>query len=385
MTAERSQLRQTDGDRAEASIRPLRILEIGGPFALFTQAVPQQTELYWTEARRQNWTERTLGPWQMFGNLRRLRRGEFDLLVVHTMQYPPWHLRTILTVVRDWKLRSPFGLFAIFAWRFVHLFHKVPIAVLDLGDSCRIGAHNFFLLDRCRAFFKRELPSDYWLAFCKSSYPNFPGRRWRSGKRNQRRVEKLKPISLGCLPVTERFSAPEKRADIFFAGDIAANNTARIAGLQELAALADQGYAVDIATQRLSRSEFLTRMSAAWLAWSPAGLGWECKRHYEAPLVGTVPLINYPTIMRHRPLLEDEHCVLYGVEAGGLADAARRALADKPRLRRMASAAADHVAAHHSDRARAEYVTTTVLEHRLDGTLAPQAGRSRAAKIASHR
>ena len=107
------------------------------------------------------------------------------------------------------------------------------------------------------------------------------------------------------------------------------------------------------------------------LAWSPAGFGWDCGRHYEAPLVNTVPLINYPTIMRHGPLLDGEHCVLYGVEPGGLAQAARAALADKPRLRRIAAQAAAHVRRHHSWQARAEHVVVTVLGRRLDGSRVP--------------
>ena len=94
----------------------------------------------------------------------------------------------------------------------------------------------------------------------------------------------------------------------------------------------------------------------------------DCTRHYEAPVVGSVPLITYPSIMRHRPLLDGEHCVLYRPEAGGLAGAARKALTDKAHLRKMAAAAADLVRNHHSYYARAEYVTATVLGQRLNGS-----------------
>lgn len=111
-------------------------------------------------------------------------------------------------------------------------------------------------------------------------------------------------------------------------------------------------------------------MAAAWLAWSPQGLGWECSRHYEAPLANTVPLMSYPTILRDHPLRDGEHCLLYAVEPGGLAAAARAALADKPRLARMAAAANAHVRRYHTERARAERVTVAVLGRRLDGTLA---------------
>jgi hypothetical protein len=274
--------------------------------------------------------------------------------------------------LRDWNIRAPLGLFAIFAWRFVHLFHEVPIAVLDLGDPCHIFRHNFFLLDACKAFFKRELPSDYWLAFCGAGYPNFPGRRSRTIARNCRRVQKLRPISYGFFdgpsPPPAELASPAKNVDIFFAGNVAANSTIRVAGLKELLALQKEGFIIDIPPVQLPRPEFLQRMSAAWLAWSPAGLGWDCQRHYEAALVGSVPLMNYPTIMRDRPLCDGVHCVLYSVEPGGLAQAARTALADKPRLRKMAQAASAHVREHHTFYARAERIVSTVLGRRLDGS-----------------
>ena len=353
--------------RSAPGARPLRILEIGG-HELFVHAVPQQTEFFWIGLKPRHRANRAFGPLRALRALGKLRRGEFDLLVLHAHQHAPWHPRSFLTVLRDWNIRAPAALFGIFASRFLLRFHDIPIAVIDLEDSCIIDRHNFVLLDRCRAFFKRELPSDHWLVFCKSGYPNFPGRRWRSKERYRRRIGKLKPISLGIPPPRHLPVATEKKADIFFAGAIESNSTVRVAGMNELKALADEGYVIDIATERLPPPAFMQRLSAAWLAWSPGGLGWDCARHYEAPLAGTVPLMNDPTILRHRPLRDGEQCVLYRVEPGGLAEAARRTLADKARLRQMAEAAAAHICEHHSYRARAEYVAATVLGRRLDGT-----------------
>ncbi len=195
-------------------LRPLRILEIGA-HEVFVSAVGEQTEFYWTGIKPRGLAHRALGPIRMIRSLMKLRRREFDLLVVHATDYPPWHPRSILTTLRDWNIQAPLGLFAIFAWRFVHLFHDVPIAVVDLSDSCLIGSHNFFLMDRCKAFFKRELPSDHWLALCKSTYPKFPGRRWRRKARYRRRIEKLKPISLGTFPLPEVILSSTKEVDIF--------------------------------------------------------------------------------------------------------------------------------------------------------------------------
>ena len=358
---------------SESLLRPLRILEIGGD-SLFALAVPAQTDFCWTGQKPRQHAKSALGPFRFIRILRALRRGEYDLVVVHATQYAPWHPRTFLTTLRDWHIRAPLGFFAIWAWRFIHLFHQVPIVGIDLGDSCLIPRHNFFLLKACKAFFKRELPSDHWLVFCKSSYPNFPSRSWRRKPRYNRMIEKLKPLSYGSLAVDLGIFSPrpiellpDKSVDIFFAGSIAANSTVRIAGRRELEVLQREGYVVDVVDKPLPAQEFMERISRAWLGWSPGGFGWDCSRHYEVPIAGTVPLINYPAIERDAPLRDGEHCVLYSVESGGLAMAARAALSDKSRLREMARTAATHVSTHHTPYARAERVTMLVLGRRLDG------------------
>ena len=154
--------------------QPLRILEIGG-VALFVLAAPDQTEFRWTATKPRQRAHLALGPIKLLRDIIRLRRGEYDLLVVHAPLYAPWHPRSFFGTLRDWNVRFPLGLFAIFAWRFVHLFHDVPIAVVDIEDSYRIGRHNFFLLDRCKAFFKRELLADHWLSFLQFLVSEFSG------------------------------------------------------------------------------------------------------------------------------------------------------------------------------------------------------------------
>ena len=126
----------------EQAVRPLRILEIGAN-KLFILAVPEQTEFYWTGTKPRGEAKRAFGPFRMIRSLIRLRRREFDLLVAHATQYAPWHPRSILTALRDWNILSPLGLLAIFAWRFIHLFHNVPIAVVDLATLAMSVATTF--------------------------------------------------------------------------------------------------------------------------------------------------------------------------------------------------------------------------------------------------
>src|SRR5262245_7425573 len=354
---------------------PLRILEIGG-HPLFKLAVPDQTDFYWASTKPPARGQLALGPIKFVQSLLKLRRGEYDLLVLHAGQYAWWHPRSFLTAMRDWHVRALLGLFSILAARYSIVLHKVPTAVVDLADTCLLGGHNKFLLKRCAAYFKRELPIDNWLVFCGQVYPNFPGARWRRQPAHIKMVGRLKPISLGTMWPDDALSlfAPseKKETDIFFSGAIANNSTVRAAGLAELQTLQNEGYIIDFSEERLSPDEFLRRMSAAWLGWSPSGLGWECRRHYEAALAETVPLINLPTIIRDAPMRDGEHCLFYSVQAGGLADVARKALDDKPRLRAMANRAAIHVKRHHSNYARAERIAIEVIGRRLDGSTIAQ-------------
>ena len=354
--------------------RPLRILEVGG-YEFFSLVAPDQTDLLWACDKPRNRVQSALGPIKYLSALAKLRRGEYDLVVIHASQYAPWHPRTVVTILSNWHIRWPLGLFARFAWRFMHICHNVPIVAVDLDDPCLIGRHNFFLLKCSKAFYKRELPSDHWLVFCRSGYPTYPGRRWRTKKRYIEMVNRLRPISYGHvlmdseIGLIENGSVPtEKTVDVFFSGAIAGNSTARSAGVVELETLKREGYIIDIPNERLTRPEFLRRMSKAWLAWSPAGLGWDCSRHYEAALSTTVPLINFPNILRDVPLMDGKHCVFYPPEPGGLTEAVKRSLANKSRLHEMALAAHAHVKNHHSIRARAERVAVAVLGRRLDGT-----------------
>jgi len=348
------------------SQKPLRILEIGDEL-LFKPAAPEQTDFFWTGYKPRGKIAVALGVREFLRSLRKLRRNEYDLLAVHVPVYPPWHPRVLLTVLRDWRLSAPRGLFAVFAWWLIQRFHRTPIAAVDLNDSFGIGAHAFSLIDRSRAYFKRELPADRWQVFFKSGHANLPGLRWRKKRKNLRRLMKLRPISYGS-PNPVASVSTQKTADIFFAGALDGNSSVRSDGIAELRALRDEGYIVDIPEGRLDMREFHRRIARAWLAWSPSGLGWDCSRHYEIAWLGTVPVMNYPTIIRDEPLRDGEHCVLYGPEAGELARAVRAALADKARLAQMGSAAANHALAKHTAFARAERVAVAALGRRLDGT-----------------
>jgi hypothetical protein len=295
---------------------------------------------------------------------RAIVHGGFDLIVCEPNYRAPWNpvaLSRILfsrrALAGKVSVARPFGL------QLLRRGGIPPLAVVDLEDWSFIDRSDLYLLDSAKLYFKRELPADPWRLFAGTVAARLPGRRFRANPANLRRVEKLRPISLGippemeaALPVTRR----EKTADVFFAGNVQ-GLPVREQGLEELKALVSEGVVVDIPERRLDRREFYERCAAARMVWSPEGFGWDCFRHYEAAACGSVPLVNYPPVRRYRPLQHGESCLLYGPEPGGLRNAILSALEDKARLAAMAENAREHAMRFHRREAMGRHIVESCL------------------------
>ncbi|RTL50038.1 MAG: glycosyltransferase family 1 protein [Bradyrhizobiaceae bacterium] len=342
-------------------ISSLRILVIGDHLH-FKIEYPERVTLLWTGARDidPRHIDGPATPGRVLGALRDARDGKYDVVVVYPPLYSPWHPRYGLRAL----LRSPLKpwssltrVFGVSLLRWLEL--PVPLVAVDIHDANVIGRSSVFLLDKAKAFFKRELPVDRWQALTGTVHPYLPTLRFRNSARWRKRMDVFRPISLPHLYKDPEFPAsplPEKTHDIFFAGGIEGNSTVRTAGLAELDRLRELGYRIDHPAEKLALKDYLERMSRSWIVWSPEGMGWDCYRHYEAAIVHSVPLMNNPTILRHAPLLNDVHGLYYDPEPGGLVRRAVAALADKDKLRAMAAAAREHVLAHHSNRARCDTI-----------------------------
>jgi hypothetical protein len=346
---------------------PLRFLEVGVE-SLFKKAFPQQTDFYYTGTRHHSWYGREcrpLTPAALWGVMQRLRRQEYDLIAVHPALYAAWHPRSFLNMFKYRQLSYATGLFSSFAFQFLRFVRHTPMVVTDLVDSFSVGRHNFFLFDRCEAYYKRELPQDNWQVFFGSGHRNLPGRSFRKKRRFQRYVEKLRPIGLGVTQqtavVARRMGEVPKTTDVFFVGSTGNWSTVRSKGIDQIKALRDKGLRVDIPEQRLPYEEFMRRCAQAWLVWSPAGFGWECYRHYEVALAGSVPVMNLPTIERHQPLEHGKHCFLYSIEGDNLTTTILDALSNKPRLVEMAAAARAQAERYHTCQGLCEHILREVL------------------------
>jgi hypothetical protein len=229
---------------------------------------------------------------------------------------------------------------------------------IDMDDRPIVDNRWFHIVDNSLCFFKRELPQNTCNAFLYTTAKTECNGNVLHSPEFRQRVKKLRPISLGVDPETCRqFSTlnSPKKTDVFFAGDTT-NRPNRIAGLKQLEHLKQEGWIIDIPQNKMQRSDFLQRCAQAHIVWSPEGYGWDCNRHYEIAMVGSVPLMQSPTIRRYAPLNDGEHALYYYVEGDHLAARIRQALSNRGRLIEMGQAARRHVLQSHTNEAIGRYV-----------------------------
>jgi hypothetical protein len=302
--------------------------------------------------------------------LKDIQNGRYDLIVAYPPQHTPIH-------PRHWGrsfFRRPWMPWSAITRSFGAAYLRfaargAPLVLIDLGDGVSIGAPTAALMDRAAFVFKRELPTDRWRTLSGVAHRYLATSRIRRSPKWSRRIAKFRPVNMPSFHWRDEFRSdafPEKTSDVFFAGAVEGNSTLRAEGLAELRRLGKLGVVVDFAPEPLSPQAYFARMSRSWLAWSPEGLGWHCFRDSEAGFCQSVPVMNYPTVLRATPLEEGVHAFYYPPEAGGLTRVLLGALSDKERLKRMARSARDFSAEHFTVKACCDYVLTTTF-----GDLAP--------------
>ena len=254
-------------------------------------------------------------------------------------------------------------------WRVAHLAIPrqltragIPWALVDRNDQVLLneGSHMFFR--DCTAFFVRELLTNRFEIF-QAYRRGEPGcRLWPGGPRTEYPLTKIRPISLGLQVPEEKFRGlpNEKKHDLFFCGTTDMR-TPRVSALEEIrASAAREGWKLKV-VDRMPQNEFLRTCAESRLVLSPSGNGWDCWRHTEVLMAGSVPLINYPWIERYAPLRDQEHVLLYSPEQGHLTQVVCSALADRENLRRMAQAGREHVLRYHTYQALRDYLLAETL------------------------
>jgi hypothetical protein len=245
---------------------------------------------------------------------------------------------------------------------------KVPLAVFDWDDITIIPRKNWGLLNRATCYFKTQTPCNPFKAFLFQDKRNDDIFNIVKQPVYQEWAKKLRPICIGITLPKNWFDLQdtEKKTDVFFAGSVH-YSWARIEGLRQLEQMRAEGFAIDLhlpgpGVPLLPPDEFLRRCSQAWLVWSPEGAGWDCMRHYWAPMMNSVPLLNQPDTRRHMPLIDGEHAYYYGVEDSDLKRVVRLALSDKDRLRQMARDGQAFVRSHHLHAPLVEHLIAETLK-----------------------
>ncbi|MCE0497233.1 MAG: hypothetical protein LV481_04720 [Methylacidiphilales bacterium] len=360
-------------------ISSLRILYLGyskGVGGIVAEMVRRSSDAYYCPMSPRNKIAVPEGMklfgWAAAWKLRRaLQNAEYDLVISCAATDPLWRhdqpwLKNILKVLKKVLFR-PYSLgMDLVPWMMGPA--KIPLVVFDWEDNTVIARKNWGLLQRATCYFKTQTPRNPYKAFLFQDKRNdclfnilrqSSSREW---------VKKMRPCSLGVVVPKDwrsRLETP-KTVDIFFAGAMH-YSWVRHEGVPYLEALRDEGYKIDLhcitdGVQPLSHEEFLQRCSQAWLVWSPEGAGWDCVRHYWAPLMGSVPLLNHPDTRRYQPLIEGRHAFYYAVEGNDIQRVVREALRDKTRLRQMAAEGEALVLRYHTDVALVDYIARETLD-----------------------
>ena len=245
------------------------------------------------------------------------------------------------------------------------------LAVIDQCDDLAIHPINEHLLEVCDVYFKRELAIDRWrsLESLHGGCLRMPTIGYRLEESHQLLMQKLAPISLGlggteseALKLSEGMPISGeslKIHDIFYAGDDWCRPL-RQSIRHQLQSCSDPGLAIRTHQGQMPFVEFALAIHSSWLCISPPGLGWDCYRHYEAGLFGSVPVLSRPDITAHRAYIHGHDAIYYEPERP-LLEQLQPWLADKPRLIEMARLARERVLHYHTRTARTQYMIDTLF------------------------
>ncbi len=291
---------------------------------------------------------------------RDLVHGHYKLVMLEAARKCLWNphrsaFQNLTSVARHLLAPSSFAPYLIL-W--AATYSKVPIIAYDMADTMLISSESLFLFPFVRCYFKRELPQNKWHVFLSVTAKCGDVSNIRRQRFFQEALVKVRPfpLQIDSKPyLFSKVSAAQKQVDVFYAGDNL-KTTVRTDGMPLLAKMREMGLNVDVSETRLDYDEFCRRISRAWLVWSPEGSGWDCHRHYESLINGAVPVINYPTICRYKPMIDGVHALYYGCEEDDLIRVISKALADKKRLLKIISAGRAHLQEWYSITSLGTYV-----------------------------
>lgn len=177
-------------------------------------------------------------------------------------------------------------------WSLEQLQQHLPIVAIDAWNASYLRDNDINTLKLCSLYFKRGAPYNHFLLHHQfRATPCEP--------ETIELIKKIWPIPLGITDKKfyELKSHPRQQqdVDVFWAGRM--TSTLRISALKRLHELAaKKQWNIVILEKNLPFQEFCDMVARSKITLSVEGKGWDCHRHYEAVALGSVPLINKPTI-----------------------------------------------------------------------------------------
>lgn len=238
----------------------------------------------------------------------KLSSGFFDcvLLVDHNAELTCYSRMTSWQKLKMWGKRlrgnrqraiADYQYMTSFPFTLNTISQYAPIAVVDLDDYPYLRPETREALEQSTAYFKREIPYNRFVL-----YHHFFQNSLRQAQKDEQLTAlsaKIQGIPLGIQD--EKFSklralhTEKQDIDVFWAGRI--SSTMRAKAVEQLIHLQKTtSWKIVMPTERLSFQEFYQTIARSKVTISVEGGGWDCDRHYEAVALGSVPLINRPTV-----------------------------------------------------------------------------------------
>ncbi|MGR0480680.1 MAG: glycosyltransferase family protein [Candidatus Electronema sp. V4] len=169
-----------------------------------------------------------------------------------------------------------------------------PVAVVDFDDWLALAPAGQELLRGCSFYFKRELHFNRFFLY----YPDRPSP-WRKMREQILPLcGKARRLPLGIedqkYQELQKLRRDGQDIDVFCCGQ--PTSTLRIRAAEELKKLASTTNWKIVVVDSMPFKEFCQHIARSKITVSVSGGGWDCFRHYEAAALGSLPLMDRPTI-----------------------------------------------------------------------------------------
>jgi hypothetical protein len=342
--------------RMSSPEKRLRILVLWGPshFDVYAEELFLKNPKYDFEIvsgdRSSRRSEHAASWGRLLSLRRRLRAGEFDLVISSPIQNSAWprpkQFATCLAQAFRYFTYKHRMLDSYWAAWLVAGSH-VPLAVVDFLDTSYVLPKDYPLLRAATLYFKINL--FFWARRSLMPLETFFG---------QRRVisfaPKLRPLTNGVrksrIPEKAR-PMRERDIDICFTGNVVAHrslddvnpfselmqNPIRQAIYERTERLKER-YKVFCRNGRVEPEEYLELLQRSKLMVCTESFGCETWRHYEASAAGAVPLINWPYATNYMPLEPEVHAIYFSLIGDDFERTVTKALADPAKLEEISVA-----------------------------------------------